>query len=113
MMASQDEDQVLDALGALSQETRLRIVKFLVRSGPDGAPAGVIGEAVRATSSRLSFHLTALQHAGLVDSERASRNIIYRARFDQIGSLINYLLVDCCGNHPDIRACCGLGDGKC
>lgn len=108
-----NEADVLQALGALAQETRLRIVKFLVQSGPDGAAAGDIGDAVGATSSRLSFHLTALEHASLVESERVSRNVIYRARFEQIGGLINYLLMDCCGNHPAIRACCTQGGSGC
>lgn len=102
----QKEVDVLRALGAMSQETRLRIVKFLIQAGPDGAAAGEIGDAVEATSSRLSFHLTALEHADLVSSERVSRNIIYRARFNKIGGLIKYLLQNCCGNHPEIRACC-------
>lgn len=112
-MTSENEGRVLDALSALSQETRLRIVKFLIRAGPEGAAAGAIGAAVDATASRLSFHLTALEHAGLVQSERASRNIIYRACYDQIGGLINYLLVDCCGNHPDVLRCCSLDEGDC
>ncbi|MFT4562634.1 MAG: ArsR family transcriptional regulator [Gammaproteobacteria bacterium] len=107
------EDHVLEALGALSQETRLRIIRHLVESGPDGASAGDIGSAVEATSSRLSFHLTNLEHAGLVQSQRVSRNIVYRARFDQIGELLNYLLMDCCANHPDIRACCNLPSDAC
>jgi ArsR family transcriptional regulator, arsenate/arsenite/antimonite-responsive transcriptional repressor len=107
------EDQVLDAMSALSQETRLRIIRHLIKSGPDGATAGDIGTAVEATSSRLSFHLTTLEHAGLVQSQRVSRNIIYRARFERMGELINYLLMDCCANHPDIRACCNLPDQGC
>ena len=107
------EHEALDALGALSQETRLRIVRYLIQAGPPGAAAGDIGTAVEAMSSRLSFHLAALEHAGLVRSQRVSRNIIYRARFDRIGGLMNYLLTDCCGNHPDIRECCALPDGGC
>ena len=55
-----NEPQVLAAFAALSQETRLRIVRLLVQAGPDGMPAAPIGEAVGgATTSRLSFHLYA------------------------------------------------------
>lgn len=102
-----DEKQVITALGALAQETRLQTMRFLVRCGPQGASAGVIGESVGASSSRLSFHLSALEHAGLVSSERVSRHIVYRANFDELGGLIAYLLHDCCANHPTIQACCG------
>ncbi len=100
------EKQALDMLGALSQETRLRIVRYLVRRGPEGAPAGEVGKRVDASSSRASFHLSALEQAGVISSERQSRRIIYRADIQNLGNLISFLLNDCCGNHPDIRACC-------
>lgn len=93
-------------LGALSQETRLGIIRFLVGRGSEGASAGEIAETVGAISSRASFHLSALERAGLILSERRSRQIIYRARVDSLGGLVSFLLNDCCGNDPDIRACC-------
>ena len=102
------EKQALDMLGALSQETRLRVVRYLVQSGPEGASAGEVGKQVDATSSRASFHLSALEQAGVISSERQSRNIIYRANLGNLGDLISFLLNDCCDNHPDIRACCVL-----
>ena len=37
-----DERQALTSFGALSQETRLRIVRALVVAGPDGMAAGAI-----------------------------------------------------------------------
>ena len=100
------ETQALDMLGALSEQTRLRIVRYLVGCGEEGASAGDIGKQVEAASSRASFHLSALERAGAVSSERQSRKIIYRAKFDELGRLISFLLDDCCANHPDIRACC-------
>jgi len=101
-----EESQVIQALGALAQETRLRIVRHLVECGTDGAPAAKIGEAVDASSSRLSFHLSALEHASIVSSQRVSRSIIYRVNFEQVGGLISYLLHDCCQNHPTVNDCC-------
>lgn len=50
--------------------------------------------------------LASLEHAGLVTSERVSRNILYRADYERLGRLIGFLMSDCCGNHPDVRACC-------
>ena len=101
-----EEARAIDALGALSQRTRLRIVRYLVGCGDEGASAGEIGKVVDASSSRASFHLSALENAGVITSQRRSRNIIYRAEFDLLGHLISFLLNDCCGAHPDIRACC-------
>lgn len=99
-------NEALKAIAALSQETRLEIIRYLVQCGEDGAAAGDIGEHVNASSSRLSFHLSALDHAGLVSSERQSRNIIYTADHRRIGGLISFLLNDCCDTHPKIAACC-------
>lgn len=107
------EHKALDMLGALSQETRLRIVRYLVQCGDDGASAGDIGKKVKASSSRASFHLAALEHAGVILSERQSRKIIYRANVRNLGNMISFLLNDCCNNHPDIRACCIGKDGCC
>ena len=104
------ETQALIMLAALSQETRLRVVRYLVQCGEGGAAAGDIGKHVEASSSRASFHLSALEQAGVVTSERQSRKIVYRANLDNLGGLISFLLNDCCGSHPDIRACC-LGEG--
>ncbi len=95
-------------LGALSQETRLKTVRFLVKCGDDGATAGEIGKQLKASASRASFHLSALEHAGVVTSKRQSRHIIYRANFKTLGNLVSFLLNDCCDNHPDIRACCDM-----
>ena len=101
-----NERQALNMLGALSQQTRLRIVRRLVQCGESGACAGDIGKQVGASSSGVSFHLSMLENAGIVTSQRRSRHMIYRANFDDLGALMSFLLNDCCDNHPDIRACC-------
>lgn len=101
-----DEQHALKIFGALSQETRLRIVRYLVRCGYGGATAGEVAAHVDAASSRASFHLANLVNAGVIQSERRSRQIIYRADFGNLGGLIVFLLEDCCGGHPDILSCC-------
>lgn len=106
------QDQAVSALGALAQETRMRIARYLVRCGPAGATAGDIAQAVDASSSRLSFHLSSLEKAGLVTSQRVSRSVFYRADFERLGTLIGYLLSDFCNDHPIVRACCGVDSGS-
>lgn len=103
-----NESQVIDALGALSHETRLRIIRHLVVKGEEGDPAGAIGLAVDAAPSKITFHISALERAGLVSSERVSRQIIYRVDFSKIGALINYLMRDCCNNNATVLATCGI-----
>lgn len=108
-----NENQALSMFGALSQETRLQIVRFLVDCGEAGASAGDVGAKVNATSSRTSFHLSALEQSGLISSKRHSRSIIYKANFEILGSLVSFLLNDCCGSHPDIIACCNMSTKTC
>lgn len=97
-----NELQALAAFGALSQETRLRIVRLLVIAGPDGLSAGAVSEGVGAPTSTLSFHLKELEHAGLVRSRRQSRSIIYSAALDALAGLAGFLMRDCCQGHPEI-----------
>ena len=100
-----DESHALVAFAALSQETRLRIVRLLVRAGPEGMAAGAIGDALGgATTSRLSFHLSHLEHAGLIRSRREGRYIIYSAVFPALSGLVGFLTNDCCQGHPEICA---------
>lgn len=106
-----DESGALAAFGALSNATRLRIVKELVAAGPEGRTAGDIAGAVAASPSRASFHLSALANAGLVTSTQAAREVTYRADFDAIGAVLRYFLEDCCSGDESIRACCL--DAKC
>ncbi|MFY0596689.1 MAG: helix-turn-helix transcriptional regulator [Cognatishimia sp.] len=101
------EAEALKALGALSNESRLRVVKCLVEAGNTGLSAGDIAEKIGAAPSRASFHLTALTEAGLVHSERESRSIRYFVRFEAMGGLVQYLLEDCCAGNARVRQCCG------
>lgn len=100
-----DEHEAIAAFAAMSQETRLRIVRLLVQVGPEGMAAGAIGDAVGgATTSRLSFHLTHLEHAGLVQSRRDGRFIIYSVVYPALAGLVGFLMKDCCQGHPEICA---------
>jgi ArsR family transcriptional regulator len=91
-----NEMQALDAFASLSQVTRLRIVRLLVIAGPDGMPAGAIGEAMGASSSKISFHLSHLERSGLIQSRRDARSIIYSAIYPALSGLIEFLMKDCC-----------------
>ena len=99
------KSRALDALAALANDTRLDIIRQLVPAGRDGLSAGDIGKTVKLPASRLSFHLAALDNAGLVSSRRESRNIIYTVEYKTLGGVFGYLMNDCCGAHPEICAC--------
>jgi DNA-binding transcriptional ArsR family regulator len=99
-----DEAQALDAFGALSQATRLQMVRALVVAGPDGMSAGAVGEAAGVSPSGASFHLATLERAGLVTSRRVSRSIIYAANYEGLSGLVAFLMRDCCQGHPEVCA---------
>ncbi|WP_137130512.1 helix-turn-helix transcriptional regulator [Rhizobium sp. FY34] len=109
-----DEKQAVAMFGALSQDTRLSIIRMLVVAGPTGMAAGAIAEAAGVSPSNISFHLKELERAGLVTAERESRSIIYAAAYDQLSGLIRFLMEDCCAGRPEIcepatalaAACC-------
>jgi ArsR family transcriptional regulator len=89
---------VIDALGALAHERRLAIYRLLVQRGPEGLPAGTIGERVGLVASSLTFHLQNLQRAGLIAQRRESRRLFYSADFAVMNGLVGYLTENCCGN---------------
>ena len=97
--------EVIEALGALAQESRLDIFRLLVQAGADGIPAGRIGERLGLPSPTLSFHLNQLRHAGLIVPRREGRSIIYAADFDAMNALMGFLTENCCRGDP---AACGV-----
>lgn len=86
----------VEALGALAHEYRLSIYRVLVERGPEGLPAGAIGEAVGLVPSSLTFHLQNLHRAGLIVQRRESRSLIYSVDFDAMSELVGYLTDNCC-----------------
>ncbi|MDH3689854.1 MAG: metalloregulator ArsR/SmtB family transcription factor [Gammaproteobacteria bacterium] len=98
-MKKRDAIQILDAL---AQETRLDAFRLLMEAGPEGLSAGTIAARLDCPAATLSFHLKAMQHAGLVSSRRVSQSIIYRAEFVRMARLMNYLTDNCCSGHPEL-----------
>lgn len=101
-----EQSKVLAALSALAHESRLELVRLLMDKGDDGLAAGAIGEALGLGASRLSFHLSALEQAGLIRSRRASRNVIYVVDREGIGRMLGFLLADCCGRDAKVMDFC-------
>ncbi len=92
----------LDAFNALSQGTRLDTLRLLVRAGDAGLPAGDIARALNVPHNTMSAHLAVLFAAGLAVSTREGRVIRYRARYDTLRALIDFLMRDCCQGAPEI-----------
>jgi DNA-binding transcriptional ArsR family regulator len=84
------------ALSALAHEGRLAVFRMLVRAGSCGIPAGEIARRLGVPPNTLSTNLSVLSHAGLIDSRREGRSVIYTASFDRMAGLLGFLMEDCC-----------------
>ena len=87
---------------ALAQESRLGVLRLLIAAGPSGLPAGDISNALRIPPSMASFHLTALERSGLVQSTRQGRQVIYAIRVATLRALLVFLTEACCAGQPDL-----------
>ena len=91
-----EEKAIIRAMSALAHTVRLKVFRALVVAGRQGMTPGTMAEALDIPANTLSFHLKELASAGLVTQERASRNIIYRAAFEQMNAVLGYLTQNCC-----------------
>jgi len=97
-----DKQDALGCFGALSQDTRLEVVRLLIRSAPEGLPAGDIGDTLGIRQNTMSSHLKILAQAGLVTAVREGRVIRYQANFSTVRTLVLFLMKDCCGGAPEL-----------
>ena len=90
---------------ALSQETRLGVLRLLIAAGPNGLPAKDISDRLGLPASTMSFHLAALERAGLTQSTRQSRQVIYAARIMAVRNLAAFLAdmsAECCSGRSEL-----------
>src|SRR5665647_110956 len=96
--------EVVKALSALAQPTRLALYRLLVARGPDGMAAGQVSEKLKVSPATLSFHFRTLSHAGLIESRQEGRFIYYAANYTVMNDMLAYLTENCCGGDPDACA---------
>lgn len=89
-------DAAIQALSALAQDHRLAAFRMLVQAGSNGLPAGQIARVLAVPPSSLSFHLTQLVQAGLVQQRREGRSLIYSADYAAMADLVGFLTENCC-----------------
>lgn len=99
-----ESDHAIGCLAALAQTTRLETFRLLVKSEPEGVPAGALARAMEVPQNTMSQHLAILARAGLVRGERRSRSIIYRADLGRFRELTLFLLKDCCAGRAEVCA---------
>jgi ArsR family transcriptional regulator len=102
--------QVVKALSALAQPTRLAVYRALVARGPEGMAAGQLADKLKVSPATLSFHFRTLSHAGLIVSRQEGRFIYYAANYAAMNGMLAYLTENCCGGNADA---CRVPGKKC
>jgi arsenate reductase len=77
-------------------------MRLLATKGATGMAAGELAARLGQAPSTLSFHLSLLEQAGLVQSTRQGRNVIYAVRFAGLRALFSFLTETCCNGRPDL-----------
>ncbi len=96
-------NDVVRALAALAQDSRLAAYRLLVQAGDAGLAVGEIGERLKLPGATLSNHLNVLRRAGLVRDVREGRSIRCRADYARMNALLGFLTENCCGD--DAASC--------
>jgi arsenate reductase len=87
---------------ALAKATRIDAMRILAEKAPSGMAAGELASRLGQPPSTLSFHLSALEQAGLVRSARQGRRVIYSVRFTGLQALFGFLTETCCAGRPEL-----------
>ena len=83
-------------LAELGNPTRLSIFRYLVKTGPEGAPVGQIQNEIGIPGSTLSHHINRLVSVGLIRQTRASRVLYCIPQYKVLEEVIQFLLSECC-----------------
>ncbi|WP_323784200.1 ArsR family transcriptional regulator [Thalassovita sp.] len=98
------EKLILTRLNVLGHPGRMAVFRLLMRRLPDAVPAGEIGQALAIKPSTLSVYLSALCGAGLIGQRREGTSILYSARAQAGGEIVDFLFNDCCRGRPETCA---------
>ena len=82
-----ENEEAAFAFAALGQGTRLDLLRALLDAGPNGLAAGEVAARLGVPASTLSFHLRALDQAGLIAATRQGRSLIYAVQFARLRAL--------------------------
>lgn len=105
-----ESDNAIAALGALAQSDRLAAFRLVLGAGKAGLASGHIAEELGVQPTRMSFHLSTLERAGVLYSRRDGRHVRYAVNLDLMRDLLGFLTEECCAGHPEI--CAELTGGK-
>lgn len=107
---TEDVARFADMLAAMGTEPRLRIMRLLLSSHPEGMVVGEIGSELSISPSTLSHHLEKLKHEELVSVRREGTYLWCSANTKALESLLGFLYAECCTRNKAIEpqriTCC-------
>lgn len=113
---SLNRDAALGMFESLASGARLDTFRLLVRHHPGGLVAGALATELGIPANTLSFHLKAMNHAGLVTVTPEGRFLRYRANLDRMRAMVAFLTEECCGGAAtcidELPACCPEPEAK-
>src|SRR6202046_4368106 len=92
-----------DMLSAMGTEPRLRIMRLLLSTHPDGMIVGDIGNELDIPSSTLSHHLEKLKNEDLVCVRREGTFLWYSANTEALQELLGFLYAECCTRNKAVE----------
>ena len=92
-----------DMFAALGAEPRLRILRALLASHPDGMVVGEIQTELGIAASTLSHHLEKLKNEDLITVRRESTFLRYTANTEALQDLLGFLYAECCTRNKAVK----------
>lgn len=92
-MNIEEAEKILQSIGNI---TRIKIFKILVKYNKVGICSTEIAKQLDIPQNTISFHLTNMKNADLVESKKEGKNIIYKVKNETFNKLQEYLFKDCC-----------------
>jgi ArsR family transcriptional regulator len=85
-----------DMFSALGTESRLQILRLLLKAHPEGLVVGDIQSELGIPASTLSHHLERLKAEGLAAVRREGTFLRYSANTAVLEELLGFLFAECC-----------------
>jgi len=98
-----DVARYADMFSAMGTEPRLRIMRLLLSTHPQGMIAGELGSELDIPASTLSHHLEKLRNEDLVRVRREGTFLWYSANAEALQELLGFLYAECCTRNKAVE----------
>ena len=98
-----DDNLATKIFSAISNEARLVLLRKLIVAGSDGLDVSELTSLTDSNIKTISAQLKVLYGAGIVNSQRYGKRIVYKVEFKTLSNVISFLAEDCCCGYPSAR----------